>query len=225
MGRLHLTRSEVQKLRDQLRTTNDAHVFRRTLALLEAASGRPISGVARLLNAGRESVYRWIDRYQREKTPFAIFDEPRSGRPSSWTVEREAYLLDALSTQPQEWGYWATVWTAPLLREHLRSLIGWRPSDNTIRRKIHDWLRSWKRPRHTLLPDPDREKKTPDPEGCPQPTGRQAVGRPHGLPLRRRDGRSALPPVAIRLGRKREADTGRNLRRQRQARRLRRHQL
>jgi hypothetical protein len=57
----------------------------------------------------------------------------------------------------------ANVWTVPLLQEHLRH-EGWRPfGDRTLRRELHDLGYTWKGSRFVLAPDPELEKKTPDP--------------------------------------------------------------
>jgi hypothetical protein len=49
MSELHLTASQRRRLEQQLRSTRDAGFFRRTLAVLEAAGGRSIAEIARLL--------------------------------------------------------------------------------------------------------------------------------------------------------------------------------
>ena len=45
-----LTPSQRRRLEEQLRATEDAGVFRRTLAVLEAAGGRPVSRLERDLH-------------------------------------------------------------------------------------------------------------------------------------------------------------------------------
>ena len=47
-----LTTTQRDQLEQQLRDTSEVGVFRRTLAVLEAANGRPIAQIARLLRGG-----------------------------------------------------------------------------------------------------------------------------------------------------------------------------
>ena len=61
MSNLRLTASQRRRLEQQLRATGDAGLFRRTFAVLEAAAGRPIAEIARLLRTSRVSIYHWIE--------------------------------------------------------------------------------------------------------------------------------------------------------------------
>jgi len=73
-------------------------------------------------------------------------------------------LRSLLKKPPQKLGYPATQWTVPLLSQHLRDRGVEACSSTTLRRQIDrlDW--SWKRGRHVLEPDPEKEKKTSDPK-------------------------------------------------------------
>src|SRR5204862_6184117 len=92
----------------QLRKTPDAREYRRALALLEAATGSPISHIARKLGIHRASIYHWIARYQQDPTPEVLADQPGSGRPSMWTEELESSLRECLVQEPAGQGYQAT---------------------------------------------------------------------------------------------------------------------
>jgi transposase len=61
MSEIELTASQRRRLEQQLRSTRDAALFRRTLAVLEAVGGRSIAEIARLLRTSRVSIYHWID--------------------------------------------------------------------------------------------------------------------------------------------------------------------
>src|SRR5262245_58711614 len=65
----NLTRQGSRRLEKQLKTTHDARVYERTLALLEIARGRPVSEVAEMLRMTRRAVYRWIAVYAESKDP------------------------------------------------------------------------------------------------------------------------------------------------------------
>ena|SRR5438128_2271090 len=57
MDTLTLTFWQQRRLEQQLRSTHDARVYRRTLAILEVASGEAVSSVARRLRVTPRSVY------------------------------------------------------------------------------------------------------------------------------------------------------------------------
>jgi transposase len=157
-----LTPSQRRRLEQQLRATRDAGVFRRTLAVLEAASGRPVAEIARLLRTSRPSVYQWIERFRAAPDLSSLTDHRGDNHPTLWTDELQALLAASLEQSPDHFGYPAVVWTAPLLQEHLARWGGTRPSLRSIRRQLHQQGYGWKRPRYGLDPDPEAEKKTPD---------------------------------------------------------------
>jgi transposase len=159
MSRLHLTARQRRQLHDQLRTARTARLYRRTLALVEAAQGKPIAHIARSLGVSRRSFYYWQQRYTARHDPAALGDRKGSGHPSVWTPQLRARLEQSLEGKPEQWGYQASEWTVPLLIEHLASQSGQRVSDATVRRQVRRMGYVWKRPRYVLQSDPAREKK------------------------------------------------------------------
>jgi transposase len=166
---LTLTWWQRRRLQRQLEETRDAHVYRRTLALLEVSRGRPVAQVAETLGVARRSIYYWIEHYRQAYDPTALSDDHRSGRPSFWTEELRVLLRTLMADYtPDQLGYSAVDWTVTLLQGHLGSCTGQRPSDETIRRELHRLGYVWKRPRYVLDPDPEFEKKTADPPSNPE---------------------------------------------------------
>jgi transposase len=161
MNRLRLTAAQHRRLEQQLRDTGDAGLFRRTLAVLEAASGRPIAVIARMLRTSRVSIYHWIECYDQGREPASLADQRGGNHPGPWTEELQAALADTLRRRPDHFGYPAVEWTVPLLREHLGRWRGACLSATSVRRQLHDLDYVWKRPRYVLDPDPEREKKNP----------------------------------------------------------------
>lgn len=159
MSRLTLTASQRHRLERQLRQTKDAGVFQRTFAILEAAAGRLVAEIARLLRTSRVSVYHWLDRYGQTPDPSILADRRGGNHPSLWTEELQAALLATLERRPEQFGYQAVEWTVPLLCEHLEEWRGECLSETSVRRQLHDLGYVWKRPRYRLDPDPEREKK------------------------------------------------------------------
>jgi transposase len=170
MGSLTLTTWQRRRLEQQLRSTPDARVYRRTLAVLEAARGEAVSVVARRLRVTPRVVYYWLADYARDRVPDTLRDLDRSGRPTVLTASDRDLLRGVLGHSPQEWGYPATQWTVPRLREHLAHRTGRRPSDDTVRRELRRLGYTWKRSRYTLDPDPERGgKKEAHPAADPWP--------------------------------------------------------
>jgi transposase len=178
MSGIRLTAAQRRRLEQQLRDTRDAGLFRRTLAILEAAGGRPVAEVARLLRTSRRSIHYWIAPYDQARDPTCLADRRGGNHPSPWTEELRAALRASLERRPDQFGYQAVEWTVPLLRGHLARCAGQRPSATSIRRQLHESGYVWKRPRYVLDPDPERDKKTADLPGHP------AVAAPVGQVVR-----------------------------------------
>jgi transposase len=159
-----LTRTQRSQLRQQLKHTKNAALYRRTLAILQLAQGKPLAQVANALRVTRQTVYNWIEAYTRHYDPLALSDAARSGRPATWTPDLDELVPTLLKESPMEWGYTAANWTVPLLGAQFASWDGGRLSPTTIRRRLHDLGYVWKRTRYVLPPDPELEKKkTPAP--------------------------------------------------------------
>jgi transposase len=163
MSIVQLTSSQRRRLRVQLRSAEASRFYRRLLALLELDRGKSVSEVAASLDVTRQSVYNWASTFAACPDPAALRDRYGIGRPSVWTEELQALLLDSLEQRPDELGYAGLNWTVALLREHLHRHGGRRLSDDTIRRQLDQLGYVWKRFRYVLPPDPEREKKTRHP--------------------------------------------------------------
>jgi len=168
MSGLRPSAAQRRRLGRQLRSTHDAGLYRRTLAVLEAAEGRAVAEIARLLRTSRVTVYRWIECYDRNRDPSCLIDSRGGNHPSVWAEDLQAVLSDGLGRRPEHFGYQAIEWMVPLLQEHLALRSGVRPSETSIRRQLHALGYVWKRPRYVLQPDPERDKKAADPPGDPE---------------------------------------------------------
>jgi transposase len=160
MRELVLNRRQRYRLHEQLKHTQDASLYRRTLALLELDEGKPVAQIARSLGVTRQTIYNWMGLYSRSFEPLALADAARSGRPATWTPELHELLQTLLHESPTAWGYQAVNWTVPLLRQQFATWDGRWLSEDTIRRRLHELGYVWKRTRYVLPPDPDKEKKT-----------------------------------------------------------------
>ena len=162
MRKMKLTASQRRKIRTKLRQTHDVRLYRRLLAVLEFDHGTPLRAIAELLGMSCQSVYNWIARFQQGCDGSELSDAPRSGRPARTGEVINALLRTLMIVSPEWFGYYATHWTVPLLRNQLRQNTGEQYSSDTVRRRLHELGYVWKRPRYVLAPDPEREKKTPN---------------------------------------------------------------
>ena len=177
MSIVQLTPSQRRELRDQLRRAEGASYYRRLLALLELDRGKSVAEVAEALRVTRQAVYNWARAFAACPDPATLDDHYGVGRPTAWTEDLRALLLASLGRRPDELGYAGVNWTAPLLQEHLGRCGGRRLSEDTIRRQLGRLGYVWKRFRHVLPPDPQREKKTRHPAAAAGPA---AAPRPAG---------------------------------------------
>src|SRR5688572_27533128 len=117
MGILTLKAPQRRSLERQLRSTRDARVYRRTLAILGIGQGEPVADIARRLRVTRRAVYHWIEAYARHRDPLALGDRDRPGRPRRMTDRGREVPRELLGRSPQSLGGFAAEWTVPLLRE------------------------------------------------------------------------------------------------------------
>jgi len=194
MDTLTLTYWQRRRLEQQLRCTHDARVYRRTLAVLEVASGQSVGSVAGRLRVTPRAVYLWLAAYTRDRDPAALADGDRPGRPTLLGQPQRDLLVELLGESPQGLGYPDTTWTVPLLRRHLACHDDVLVSEDTLRREIQQLHYSWKRPRYRLDPDPElRGKKDAHPQV------HQAVAATERGAGRGRDGPAAVPAAAVLL--------------------------
>src|SRR5262249_29836192 len=129
-------------------------VRQRAHILLMLADGHPWSLITSALYCSSRTIDRWRQRFEAGGLG-AILGLPL-GQPTLWADEAEAILQDALKHSPDPFGDRAVNWTVLLLREHIGTLWGQRPSDRQVRLRLRELGYVWKRPRHAL-----REPKSP----------------------------------------------------------------
>ena len=175
MTSVQLTAAQRRQLQGRLRAAEEASYYRRLLALLALDEGDSVADVAERLGVTRQSVYNWARLYEAEGTAAALQDRYGGGRPSVWTEEREALLVAALRQRPDQLGYPGPNWTIPLLQAYLERVGGLHVSEDTLRRQLRRLDYVWKRFRHRLPPDPEREKKTHPPPTRAEPAAAECA--------------------------------------------------
>ncbi|WP_437605412.1 helix-turn-helix domain-containing protein [Sorangium sp. So ce834] len=141
--------------------------MKRILALLELDRGAPLAQVAAGLGVTRQTVYNWIARFEAHGGSDALRDRAGRGRSPKMSDAERRFLAWSLDQPPSALGYAAVGWTTALLSEHLAKWMRVHISGATVRRELRRLDYVWKRPRYVLQPDPDREKKTPNPPTNP----------------------------------------------------------
>jgi len=130
----------------------------RAQALLWIADGSDVAEVAELLQVSRQTVYNWLSRFQ-ERAEWdlraRLLDAPRPGRPRTASGTIDELIAAVIDGDPRNFGYHATVWTAPLLSRYLREHHAIDVSDRTVSRAIDRLGIRWKRPRHELSRRPE----------------------------------------------------------------------
>jgi transposase len=153
-GRLacRLTRTERNALERLARTTNDGRLLRRAEALLWLQEQASVTEIARRLSISRQTVYHWSAHFsQRQGTIVErLADGAHSGRPAVLAHRMDPIINALIDEDPRDYGYAATVWTAPLLRCHLAVEHGVVASEQSVRLAIDRLGLRWKRPRYQL---------------------------------------------------------------------------
>lgn len=159
-GLKQLTATERRELEETAHKTRDVRVYRRAMAILRIDDGEHPEAVADGLGVCQMSVYRWIARYNEERTTDALVDRPRSGRPAILGGISDEEFIKLVEQSPLSLGYSAFAWTVPLLRGHIEREYGLSVSEETIRRRLHRQDYRWKRPRYAYIEtDPNKGQK------------------------------------------------------------------
>jgi transposase len=158
MAPFDLTGRERSRLRELIATTTEAPVLRRAQALLGLAQGDSPYEVAEGLRVSRQTLYNWAHRFRdrRGSAPRdRLADAPRSGRPCTARGVIDPLLDRVIDDDPRDWGYQATVWTAPLLQRYLWDRHRITVSRQSVSAAIDRLGIRWKRPRHRLALRPE----------------------------------------------------------------------
>jgi len=133
--------------------TPDATQLRRAQGLLWLHEGQSVTAVADLLRVSRQTIYNWAQSFtDRGDLDLAdrLVDAPRSGRPATALGILDPLIDAIIEDDPRDYGYRATVWTAPLLQRYLEEVHAIETSRKSVSRAIARLGIRWKRPRHRL---------------------------------------------------------------------------
>jgi transposase len=154
------TRHDLPRLNKALRGATDARNFRRLLAVLLVAQGRPVPEAAQITCVSKRSVYGWLRRYLRGHRAEDLTERPRSGRPPVAEAVTDERIRSELARSPMSLGYSTMTRTVKTLAEHLNRTCSSRISERTPRRRMAEMDLRWKRPRYVYsTKDPNRAQK------------------------------------------------------------------
>jgi transposase len=111
-----------------------------------------VAEVAERLQVSRQTVYNWAARVQaRDGRDLLarLADAPRSGRPPTVQGIVEPLLDAVIDEDPRDFGYYASVWTAPLLQQYLEEAYQLKTSRQSVSLALGRLRVRWKRPRYT----------------------------------------------------------------------------
>jgi transposase len=103
--------------------TAQARFVERAQLLLAIAEGRRPSRVAKDLGISRPTVYFWIHRFN-EQGLRGLEDQPRAGRPPTYTAEQRAEVIATALTDPKSLGLPFACWTLDRLQAYLNEQKG-----------------------------------------------------------------------------------------------------
>ena len=150
---------ERNRLQELARKPCEPEAGRRALAILRLMDGYSVSDVARLLNAARSSVYRWVQTF-RDGGIDALIATRRGRR--QWTVTAQLCdaLCELLESTPQSLGYLRSTWSSELMALALRDFYDLHIHASTVRRLLPRLNIVWRRARPTLnRRDPKKTEK------------------------------------------------------------------
>lgn len=153
MTPFRLNYRERQGLEDLMGHPTEATALRRIQALLWIDGGESVQEVADRLRVSRQAVYKWLAQFQARKAfslQARVAPGTRGGRPRTVHGVIDPLIDAVIDSDPHEWGYQATVWTAPLLVQYLEDVHHLSVSRPSVSLALGRLRIRWKRPRHHL---------------------------------------------------------------------------
>ena len=109
-------REAVQRLANS--RTEPARSVERARIVWYAHQGRRVTAIAQLLNISKATVRFWLKRFNAQGVA-GLADEPRAGRPATYTAEVVGEVVAASLTNPKSLGLPFASWTLDRLEAYL----------------------------------------------------------------------------------------------------------
>jgi transposase len=153
MVQIQLTDEELEAVKDVVAHSDSARQLRRAQAIFWLSQGASVQAVADRLCVSRAAVYLWVARFEdRSELELAerLLDAARSGRPRTALGVIDPIIAGLVDTDPRDFGFRQTVWTAEAIARYLKSDHHIEVSVDSVRLAIDRLDIVWKRPRHQL---------------------------------------------------------------------------
>jgi len=119
-----MTADEVAAIERLARSrTEPARLVERARIVRQAGQGRPVNAIAEDLHVAAQTVRFWVKRFNAAGLD-GLADEPRSGRPATYTPEQVGEVIAAALTKPQVLGLPFGAWTLDRLAAYLHEQKG-----------------------------------------------------------------------------------------------------
>jgi transposase len=150
---VNFSRKERALMDSLVAASTDRKQFQRAQALLWLDDGESVDEVASRLYVSRQTIYNWILRVHAEseqRLAQRLADAPRSGRPPTARGIIDPLIEPIIDTDPREFGYRSTVWTAALLVAYLAEYHQVEVSLRSVGYALERLDIRWKFPRYDL---------------------------------------------------------------------------
>ena len=119
-----LTPDEYTSLRQLAHSrTAPARLVERARIIWQAQQGRRVSAIAAALRLNHKTVRRWLQHFN-EHGLAGLEDQPRTGRPATYTAEQVGTVIALALTDPQQLGLPFAAWTLDRLAAYLHEAKG-----------------------------------------------------------------------------------------------------
>lgn len=161
--RAHYSTAEhVRKLRHllaQCERENDLRIWKRTKGVLLYLKDKRPDEISDLLDVGLKSVYRWLDRYNRQEVE-GLYEGHHTGRPPLLRQAQLARLEDILDSGPIAYGLTTGIWTSPTVQHIIEEEFGIHYHHDHVRKVLHQIGFSVQRPgKQLVLAKPELQQK------------------------------------------------------------------
>lgn|SRR5262249_18747584 len=150
---IKLTGKQRIELETLLTHHSDSRLYQRAFALLLLDDGQSVDEIATTLFISRQTLYNWVSRFQQRHEGSSLTrlaDAQRGGRPVTVKGIIDPLVDAVIDSDPRDYGYNSTVWTAPLLRRYLLEQHQHEVSLRSIGHSLVRLRLRWKHPRHRL---------------------------------------------------------------------------
>lgn len=141
--------SKLARIAERARRKNDLRLWAKATAILGYIRGRSTGVLAVEVGADRSTLTRWIDEYAKRGFP-SLVPKKSPGRPRKLDAAHLAELQQAIEAGPVAAGFESGVWTARMVREHIRRAFRVDFNWKYVPRLLHRLGFSVQRPRKLL---------------------------------------------------------------------------